>query len=195
MKASAVHILTDGYPLASESWPAALPFSCHDLFLFTHLVVWPISFQKNYFITLIRQHTERCLHELGYVIKRGKSPFKSLNLPAGRMSKQKKKNEEGLKSALPCTWPGFLLTTAFTHRWVEPGSLYQLFSSWVLCIKKFLQLVRVKSFSTHHRILSIKLDSLLPIKCAVHVVSYCKMKKTVSLMLTSDVEAVIRQCN
>lgn len=91
MKASAVHILTDGYPLASESWPAALPFSCHDLFLFTHLVVWPISFQKNYFITLIRQHTERCLHELGYVIKRGKSPFKSLNLPAGRMSKQKKK--------------------------------------------------------------------------------------------------------
>ena len=38
-------------PSAPELWPAACPSSCHDLFLFTHLILWPISSLKNYFIT------------------------------------------------------------------------------------------------------------------------------------------------
>ena len=41
----------DGCPRAPELWPAARPSSCHDLFLFTHLILWPISLLKNYFIT------------------------------------------------------------------------------------------------------------------------------------------------
>lgn len=163
-------------PAGSGAWPAAY-FHAHDLF------AHPVSSLTYFF-------PEELFHNLRWVTiprwaqhswtwKRGKK--KSIQMIQSNSHSPGRKARREIKKCLgPALSPAFRLVsflqqlTQIIGSW-GPG-LLDLLVSWSLCIQKFLQSLRMKSFSP--LLCSVassvpRAGSRLPIKPAVRVGSHC----------------------